>query len=110
MKFNRFHFMYFLSTITIVLLSGSLNADDNPGVVTKVENAVERGAHAAADGVEHGARAAAHGIEKGAKATEHGVKRGVQATANGVERAADATKNAANHVAEKVGGKPASNE
>jgi hypothetical protein len=105
MKFNRFQIKHFISsTIALALLSGVVHADDNPGVVTKVENAVERGAHAAADGVQHGAQAAAKGIERGAQATERGIKRGVKATANGVERASDATARTANRVAEKING------
>ncbi len=56
-----------------------------PGVVVKVERAVERGAKAAANGIERGAKAAAHGVE-----------RGVQATGR-----------AANRVAKKIGGSSA---
>jgi len=89
---------------TLMLLS-SAGADANepaepaggnaPGVVVKVEKAVERGAKAAASGVERGAKAAARGIKRGAKAA-----------ASGVERGAKATGNAAHTVAKKVGGSP----
>lgn len=74
------------------------------GTATRVENAVARGAHAAASGVEHGVKAAASGVERGAKATEHGLQRGAQATAHGVERGANATANAAKHVSQKISG------
>ena len=40
-----------------------------PGVVVKVEKAVEHGAKAAARGIKRGAKAAAGGVERGAKAT-----------------------------------------
>lgn len=71
-------------------------APADSSVVTKVENAVERGA-----------KAAARGIERGAKATARGVKRGVNAAAHGVERGAKATDNAAHRVARKISGSPA---
>ncbi len=85
-------------------------SSDNGGtsVVVKVENAVERGAKAAASGVEHGARAAASGVERGAKAAARGIERGAKAAAHGVEKGAKATGNAANHVANKIGGESAS--
>ena len=60
-------------------------------VLSKIENAVERGA-----------RAAASGIERGAKAAEHGVKVGVRATARGIETGAKAVARVADSVAEKV--------
>jgi hypothetical protein len=69
----------------------------SPGVVVKVENAIERGARAAASGVERGARAAASGVE-----------RGVKAAASGVARGASAAADAASHVANKINGTPAS--
>jgi len=50
-------------------------ANSSPGVVTKVEKAVVKGAKAAASGVERGAKAAGRGIERGAKATERAAKR-----------------------------------
>lgn len=71
-------------------------APADSSVVTKVGNAVERGA-----------KAAARGIERGAKATVRGVKRGVNAAAHGVERGAKATDNAAHRVARKISGSPA---
>jgi len=64
-----------------------------PGVVVRVEKAIERGAKAAARGVERGVKAAANGIEHGAKAA-----------ASGVERGAKATGKTAHTAAEKVGG------
>lgn len=67
-----------------------------PGVVVKVEKAIERGAKAAASGVERGAKAAARGIEHGAKAAASGVERGAKATGKAVHAAA-----------QKVGGSPA---
>jgi hypothetical protein len=89
---------------TLMMLS-SAGADANetaesstgtaPGVVVKVEKAIERGAKATASGVKRGARAAARGIEHGAKAA-----------ASGVERGAKATGNAAHAVARKAGGSP----
>ena len=60
-------------------------------VVTKVEQAVERGA-----------RAAASGIERGAQAAVRGVKTGVHAAAEGIEKGAKATARAAETVASKV--------
>ncbi|MBU1691530.1 MAG: hypothetical protein KJ958_06505 [Gammaproteobacteria bacterium] len=66
-----------------------------PGVIVKVEKALERGAKAAESGVKRGAKAAARGIERGAKAAASGVERGVEATGN-----------AAHAVAKKVGGSP----
>jgi hypothetical protein len=91
--------------IATLMMLGGAGADANetaesatgtaPGVVVKVEKAIERGAKAAASGVERGAKAAARGIEHGAKAA-----------ASGVERGAKATGNAAHAVAKKVGGSP----
>jgi hypothetical protein len=88
-----------------------------PGVVTKVENAVARGAHAAASGIQHGVKAAAGGVERGATAAGSGVKRAADATARGVDRGAKAaargvdhgakaTAGVANRAAKKVGGSP----
>ncbi len=92
--------------IAMLMLLSSAGADANetaepatgtaPGVVVKVEKAVERGAKAAASGVKRGAKAAARGIEHGAKAA-----------ASGVERGAKASGSAAHAVAKKVGGSPA---
>jgi hypothetical protein len=73
-----------------------------PGVVAKAENAVVRGAKAAASGIEHGVQAAASGVERGAKATARGIQRGAKATARGVEHGAKATGNAAGRVADKI--------
>jgi len=50
-------------------------ANNSPGVVTKVEKAVVKGAKAAASGVERGAKAAGRGIKRGAEATERAAKR-----------------------------------
>jgi len=69
---------------------------DNTSVVTKVENAIERGAKAAASGVEHGVRVAASGVQRGVKAAAHGIEKGAEATAS-----------AASHVANKVAGESA---
>lgn len=55
---------------------------NSPGVVVKVEKAIERGAKAAASGVKRGVKAAARGIERGAKATARGVERGAKAAGN----------------------------
>lgn len=57
--------------------------------VVKVENAVERGAKAAATGVEHGLNAAGKGIERGGKAAGRGINHGVQATKKAVGRVVD---------------------
>lgn len=92
----------FIATL-MLLSSAGVDANETaesatgtaPGVVVKVENAVERGAKAAARGVEHGAKAAARGIKHGAKAA-----------ARGIERGAKATGNAAHTVAKKVRGSP----
>ncbi len=46
-------------------------SDGSPGVVEKVEQAVVRGAQAAASGVERGAQAAASGVQRGARAAAH---------------------------------------
>src|SRR5437868_128244 len=74
-------------------------AQESPGVIQKVENAVARGAQAAASGVQRGAKATARGLERAASATAHGVKvaasgvsRGANATARGVEKAANKVK------------------
>ncbi|NRF71768.1 hypothetical protein HLB44_32765 [Aquincola sp. S2] len=69
---------------------------------TKVGNAIERGAHAAASGVARGVDAAASGVRRGAKAVE----RGVHAAASGVERGAKATGRAIDTAARKVGIEP----
>lgn len=91
--------------ITMLMLLSRVTASANetapsttgtePGVVVKVEKAIERGAKATASGVERGAKAAGRGIERGAKAA-----------ARGVERGAKATGNAAHTVAKKVSGSP----
>jgi hypothetical protein len=83
-------------SVSLLLLSQTHAGEGDAGVVTKVENAVERGARAAASGVEHGVRAAASGVERGAKAAGRGVEKGAKATTN-----------AASHVANKIAGKPA---
>ena len=69
------------------------SGSDNTSVVTKVENAIARGAKAAASGVEHGLHVAASGVQRGVKAAAHGVEKGAEATAS-----------AASHVANKVAG------
>ena len=92
----------FIATL-IMLSSAGANANGTaesatgtaPGVVVKVEKAIERGAKAAARGAEHGAKAAARGIKHGAKAA-----------ASGIERGAKATGSAAHTVAKKVSGSP----
>lgn len=83
-------------------------ANGEPGVVVKVERAIERGAKVAASGVERGVRAAASGVEQGAKAAASGVEHGAKAAAHGVEKGAKATAHAASHVANKIGGESAS--
>lgn len=52
-----------------------------PGVVQRAEQAVTRGAQAAARGVEAGAHAAARAIQHGASVAASGVERGVKAAA-----------------------------
>ncbi len=99
--------------------NGGTSSNGAPGVVEKVEHAVERGAHAAASGIERGVKAAASGVERGVKAAASGVERGaraaasgvargVKAAASGVERGAQATSHAVEGVAGKVTGSPAS--
>ncbi len=61
-------------------------------VATKVEQAVERGAKAAASGVERGAKAAAHGVQVGVKAAAEGVEKGAKATARAAGTVADKVK------------------
>lgn len=100
-----------LLVATLILL-GSTEAKTNEsaesggatpsGVVDKVEEAIVRGAKAAASGVDRGTKAAARGIEHGAKAA----RSGVEAAARGVERGAEATGNTAHAVAEEVGDSP----
>lgn len=68
-----------------------------PAVVERAEQAVSRGAQAAARGVEAGARAAARAIEHGASVAASGVERGVKAAAG-----------VASSVASKVKGSTAS--
>ena len=74
----------------------------SPGVVQKVERAVEHGAEVAASGVKRGAKAAAHGVQVAASATAHGVQvaasgvaKGANAAAHGVESVAGKVKNSA---------------
>lgn len=71
-----------------LLLAGSAWADSDGqggstaggGVLSTVENAVKRGANAAAHGIERGAQAAGQGIDTGMKAAARGVTRGAEAT------------------------------
>lgn len=72
----------------------------SPGVVQKVEHAIERGAEAAASGVQRGVKAAAHGIERAASATAHGVR----AAAGGVAHGASAAAHGVDVAASKVQG------
>lgn len=76
------------------------SAAAEPGVLEKVEQAVVRGAKAAASGVERGVKAA----ERGAKVAASGVERGAKAAASGVQRGANATGDAVQSVAKKVVG------
>lgn len=102
MKLNLHKAPLFIATL-MMLCSAGADASETaesatgtaPGVVVKVEKAIERGAKAAASGVERGAKAAGRGIEHGAKTVASGVKRGAKATGN-----------AAHAVAKKVGGSP----
>ncbi|HJV95215.1 MAG TPA: hypothetical protein VJ608_04225 [Albitalea sp.] len=87
--------------------SAESSAGSEPGVISKVEKAVERGAKAAASGIERGVKAAASGVERGAKAAASGIHRGAKATARGVEHGAKATQSAASRAANKIGGKSA---
>lgn len=102
MKLNLHKAPLFLATLMMLCTAGAdatetaeSTTGTAPGVVVKVEKAVERGAKAAARGVERGAKAAGRGIEHGAKAV-----------ASGVERGAKATGNAAHTVTKKGGGSP----
>jgi hypothetical protein len=92
-----------LSTLLLILSSAATASNEaadsappasnaTPGVVVKVEKAIERGAEAAAGGVKHGLTAAAKGV-----------KHGAEAAASGIERGAKATGHAADKVAEKIG-------
>lgn len=73
-------------------------AHSEPGVITKVERAVEHGAKAAATGVEHGVQAAGRGLERGGK----GLKRGGDAAGRGINRGVEATKHAVGRVSNKI--------
>lgn len=75
-----------LAVGALPLHAGAAEAGSSPGVVEKVEHAVEHGAKAAASGVERGLKAAARGVERGASAAASGVARGAHAAASGVER------------------------
>lgn len=75
-----------LAAAGLPLPVGAAEAGSSPGVVEKVEHAVEHGAKAAASGVERGLKAAARGVERGASAAASGVARGARAAASGVER------------------------
>lgn len=86
--------------------SAAAPANNEPGVVVKVGQAIERGAHTAAGWIEHGAKAAANGFERGAKAAVNGFKHGVKVTAQGVEHGAKATENVAGRVAGKIDDQP----
>ena len=81
---------------------------ESPGVVQKVERAVQHGAEAAASGVQRGAKAAARGVEHAASATATGVGRGVRAAASGVARGASAAARGIDSAASKVTGNAAS--
>jgi hypothetical protein len=60
--------------------SAGAGADTKPGVVNKVEHAIEHGAKATVDGVKHGGKAAAGGLKRGGEAAAHGIEVGVKAT------------------------------
>lgn len=91
--------MRLLLTITLLGLASALPCaaqGNEPGVVatakqvaTKVEQAVERGAKAAASGVEKGAKAAARGVQVGVKAAAEGVEKGAKATARAAQTVAN---------------------
>lgn len=97
-----------LALMIVLLCAGHASAQERaasaaaPGVVQKVEDAVVRGAKAAASGIERGAKAAASGIERGTRAAASGVQRGVKAAASGVQRGAEATARAASTAARKA--------
>jgi len=87
---------FFVAVLT--LLSSAVFAADepsappsktSPGVVGKVEHALDRAAKATESGVEHGAKATAHGIKRGVTAAEKGVLRGARATENVTHKVAD---------------------
>ncbi len=79
----------------------------DPGVIVRIENAIERGIRATTNGVEHGLEVTARGVERGARATANGIERGVQAAAGGVQTGANATSEAANTLSRKIVGSPA---
>lgn len=79
----------------------------DPGVIVRVEEAVQRGVRATIIGVEHGLEVTARGVERGARATANGIERGVQAAAGGIQVGANATAEAANNLSRKIVGSPA---
>lgn len=79
----------------------------DPGVIVRVEEAVQRGVRATINGVEHGLEVTARGVERGARATANGLERGVQAAAGGIQVGANATAEAANNLSRKIVGSPA---
>src|SRR5262245_53454158 len=79
----------FLASLGLACLTTCQAAESEPqapGVVQKVEHAIERGAEAAASGIQRGVKAAARGVAHAASATA----RGVHAAASGVARGASA--------------------
>jgi hypothetical protein len=81
----------------IGLAAEAAQVDNSPSVVQRVEDAIVRGAHAAASGIERGVNAARRGMATGADAAARGIDKGATATAH-----------AADTVAGKMGVRPAS--
>lgn len=92
MNINLACFMVLLGLVCLTPCQAAESDSQNPGVVQKVEHAIERGAKAAASGIQRGAKAAAHGVERAASATANGVHTAASATAHGVEVAVDKVK------------------
>jgi hypothetical protein len=92
MNINLAFFMVLVGLVWLSSCQAAESDSESPGVVQKVEHAIQRGAKAAASGVQRGAKAAAHGVERAANATAHGVHTAASATAHGVEVAVNKVK------------------
>ena len=80
------------------------SGSNGPSVVVRAERAVERGAHAAANGIEHGVKAGAKGVQRGANAAGRGIEHGLDAGAHGIKRGADAAGRGVEHGAKATAG------
>lgn len=90
------------SLICSVPCQASDAEQQNPGVLQKVEHAVEHGAKVTVRGVKRGAKATAHGARVAARATTRGVKAAARGIAKGASSAAQSVESAASKVKDKL--------